>query len=103
MREAVSLWVDLVWGMLRFRWVHSSRPTSLSKLMVTVMEGGPLAPAWNKVPWLPKRYPQGVEAREGKPGQGEGSSPGKVLQKQNPFVVASCLPSGLGAPGSGML
>lgn len=65
--------------------------------------GGPLAPAWNKVPWLPKRYPQGVEAREGKPGQGEGSSPGKVLQKQNPFVAASCLPSGLGAPGSGML
>lgn len=35
----------------------------------------------------------------------EGSSAGKVLQKQNPFVAAPCLPSGVGAcaPGSRML
>lgn len=37
------------------------------------------------------------------PERKEGSSPGKVLQRQNPFVVASRLPSGLGAPGSRML
>lgn len=35
----------------------------------------------------------------------EGSRAGRVLQKQNAFVVALCLPSGVGAraPGSRML
>ena len=47
--------------------------------------------------------------REGRPeqvsGTGGGSGAGEVLQKQNPFVAAPRLPSGVGAraPGSRML
>lgn len=45
---------------------------------------------------MPQGYLQGEEAREGiwEPGREEGSTPDKVLQKQNPFVVASACRQG---------
>lgn len=52
-----------------------------------------------------KGYMWAEKAREGiwDAWQGGETSASKMLQKQNPFVVALCLPSGLGAHGPRML
>ena len=96
------MFMDFVLGTSEVLGGQLSHPTSLGKLVVSSDGSGLWSPPETGFPreYLRERRPEKVSGE-----QEEGSSAGKMLQKQNAFMVALCLPSGVGAraPGSRML